>query len=80
MTRDGSYRPSHEPKPLTPRQLEVMAAIAVTGSQKDAAASLGISVHTVKRHADIVYERLDVSSYVEVWRALGWLRVPGEAA
>ncbi len=33
--------------PPTARQLEVIAAVVATGSQKAAAASLGISEHTV---------------------------------
>ena len=65
---------------LTPRQREVFAAIAETGSQKDAAARLGISLHCVKTHTTNAYARLGTSGYIETWRALGWLQVPKEVA
>jgi len=43
---------------LTPRQLEVLSALALLDSRKQAAQSLGISVSAVDKHLDAAAQRL----------------------
>ncbi len=47
-------------------------------SQREVAARLGISIHTVKNLSDQTHTRLGVNTLVEALRAMGWLRVPPE--
>ncbi len=47
------------PGGLTPRELQVLAAIAGGESNTEIAASLGISVNTVERHVSNVYRKID---------------------
>ncbi len=50
---------------LTPRELEVLAAMADGASNKTIARSLGISFHTVKFHVASILEKLDADSRTE---------------
>jgi len=52
-------------QPLTPRELEVLAAIADGASNKMIARRLGISFHTVKFHVASILEKLDAESRAE---------------
>ena len=54
-----------EPQPLTPRELEVLAALADGASNKVIARRLGISFHTVKFHIASILEKLDAESRTE---------------
>jgi DNA-binding NarL/FixJ family response regulator len=54
-----------EPQPLTPRELEVLAALADGASNKVIARRLGISFHTVKFHIASIFEKLDAESRTE---------------
>lgn len=47
---------------LTPREIEVLAAIGDGLSNKEAARRLGISQHTVKFHLEAVFRKLDATS------------------
>ena len=47
---------------LTPRELEVLRLIAAGNSNREIAAELVISEHTVARHAQNIYAKLGVSS------------------
>ena len=51
--------------PLTPRELEVLAAIGNGLSNKAAARRLGISPHTVKFHLESLFRKLDAKSRAE---------------
>lgn len=51
-----------EPKALTPRQLQLLRALAAGRSNKELAHDLGISEATVKGYLKELYARLDVSS------------------
>jgi pimeloyl-ACP methyl ester carboxylesterase/DNA-binding CsgD family transcriptional regulator len=57
--RDTSTTTSAGPGGLTPRELEVLAAIAGGETNEQIAASLGISVNTVERHVSNVYRKID---------------------
>ena len=59
--------------PPTARQVAVIQAIARHGSQKDAAAALGLRVQTVKNALGPAYRRLGVESMTEALYTL-WLR------
>ncbi len=54
-----------EPQALTPRELEVLAAMADGASNKVIARRLGISFHTVKFHVASILEKLDAESRTE---------------
>ena len=47
---------------LTPRQLDCIRALLVTGNGKEAAARLGISPYTLKGHVAGARERLGVDT------------------
>ena len=53
------YRPSHR---LTTRELDVLRLVASGKSNKQIAAELVISEHTVARHVQNIFAKLDVSS------------------
>ena len=61
---------SREPKPdrfgLTPRQLEIVAAIASGAGNREIARQLGITEDTVKQHLTAIYDKCGVSSRVEL--------------
>ena len=50
---------------LTPREVEVLAAVGQGLSNKAIARRLGISAHTVKYHLEAVFTKLDVNSRAE---------------
>ena len=81
--RDGYLRGALS-LPATPRQVDVLAAyVAARGSIRAAAAMLGISPSTAKRHlADLrAKSGLTTEQLIYVGRAAGWLVVPSlEAA
>jgi DNA-binding NarL/FixJ family response regulator len=52
-------------QPLTPREVEVLALLAEGLGNKEIAARLGISDHTVKTHVAAVFAKLDVSTRAE---------------
>lgn len=51
--------------PLTEREQEVMNLIALGLNYRDIAEDLDISPHTVRRHINHIYEKLEVTSKVE---------------
>ncbi len=61
---------------LTQRQLEVLAAVALTGSRKEGAARLGISMKVLVAHLSLAYDALGVERQAEAHMALGWLEIP----
>ncbi|MEZ5186692.1 MAG: response regulator transcription factor [Candidatus Nanopelagicales bacterium] len=68
------------PTEPTARELEVTALLAQGMSNRQIAAMLFISEHTVRNHLGHVFAKLGVSSRTQaVVRAgqLGWLRLPG---
>jgi LuxR family transcriptional regulator, maltose regulon positive regulatory protein len=52
-------RPSHS---LTPREIQVLRLVALGGSDKEVAAELGLSEHTVHRHVSNILNKLDLPS------------------
>jgi DNA-binding NarL/FixJ family response regulator len=53
-------------KELTPRELQVVILITEGLSNKEIAARLGISPHTMKGHAALAREKLGLHSKVEL--------------
>ena len=54
--------------PLTPREVEVLSALAKGSTYKEAGLALDISWRTVRVHVTHVYEKLDVSRKIEAVR------------
>jgi len=65
---------------LTPAQLRILRAYALTGYIQGAADACGVTLQTAKNEVSAAYFRLGVGCAGEAWRALGWLRLPDEAA
>jgi DNA-binding NarL/FixJ family response regulator len=64
--QDGQLRTRNdETTPLTPRELEVLNAMADGAPNKAIARRLGISVHTVKFHIAAILEKLDAETRTE---------------
>jgi two-component system, NarL family, nitrate/nitrite response regulator NarL len=57
--------PSEDVPLLTPREIEVLAAIGDGLSNKEVARRFGISPHTVKFHVEALFDKLDVTSRAE---------------
>ena len=55
--------------PLTDRELEVLGLLAKGFANKQIAAALGISEHTVKFHVSSIYTKLNVTNRTEAVRA-----------
>jgi DNA-binding NarL/FixJ family response regulator len=63
--RSFGSMPEEVAAPLTPREVEVLAAISRGLSNKAAARQLGISPHTVKFHLEALFRKLDAKSRAE---------------
>ena len=65
---DDGFAPASEPVAadlLTPREFEVLNALAAGDSNKQIARRLGISLHTVKFYVETIFRKLDVHSRAE---------------
>jgi DNA-binding NarL/FixJ family response regulator len=63
----------------TSRQVQVLAAVVATGSNKGAAYLLGISSHTIRNHLTALRQKLDVETNLQaayVLTARGVLVIP----
>ncbi len=49
-------------EPLTPRENEVLALLALDLKYKEIAENLGVSPHTIRRHIENIYSKLHVNS------------------
>lgn len=67
-------RQRHLGDPLTPRELDVLVAMADGRTGATTARDLGMSVQTLKNHLTSVYDALDASGLVSAYHLLGWLR------
>jgi NarL family two-component system response regulator YdfI len=67
------YQPEPLPEPLTEREVEVLQRIAQGLANKQIAAVLGISEHTVKFHLSSIYAKLGATNRTEAVR-LGTLQ------
>jgi DNA-binding NarL/FixJ family response regulator len=54
-----------EPKPLTLREREVLAALSRCGTYEEVGAELGVSINTVRAHVRAVYDKLGARSRTE---------------
>jgi len=61
---------------LTPREMEVLMAVAQYEKAVEAAYELGISRQSVKNHLYAAYQKLGVNNAIAAFRELGWLQVP----
>ena len=62
------------PNGLTPREVQVAELLATAHTTKEAAAALGISPHTVRRHSEHIFAKLGVRSRSAVVLALAGAR------
>jgi len=64
LARQPAFRPfpSEDAPLLTPREIEVLAAIGDGLSNKEAARRLGISQHTIKFHLESLFRKLAATS------------------
>ena len=58
-------------QPLTPRQREVLKALATGRPRKQLADELGVTHNTLRIHCQQIYARLQIHSAVEAVRAAG---------
>jgi DNA-binding CsgD family transcriptional regulator len=58
----------HEPGPLTEREVQILGLLSTGLANKQVAAELGISEHTVKFHVSSIYTKLNVGNRAEAVR------------
>ena len=63
------FKPSDKKSPLSPKENEVLAALAEGMSYKMVADKLGVSYTTINTHTKRIYEKLHISSLGE---AIAW--------
>ncbi|MDE3178805.1 MAG: response regulator transcription factor [Acidobacteriota bacterium] len=64
--KDGDGRKASRDYRLTPRELEIIAVIATGCTNKDAGQKFSISERTVKHHLTNIYDKLGVSTRLEL--------------
>ena len=57
--------PREPSSPLTPREREVLSLMAAGATNREIAAKLHLSPHTVKEHTSALYRKLDVRNRAE---------------
>ena len=60
--RDATFKREGEPPPLTSRQRQLVSLIAAGLTNRQIARHLGLSEHTVRKHVENIFERLQVNS------------------
>ncbi|HKZ54520.1 MAG TPA: response regulator transcription factor [Anaerolineales bacterium] len=73
-SRRGADDASLESPDLTPREREVLGLIAEGATNKDIAARLVLSIHTVKTHVRSILSKLHVANRRQAARLAGWVR------
>jgi len=61
---------------LRPSAERALLAYARTGDRRSAAASLGLSLGVFNNALSKAFEQLGVTTAIDAFRAIGWLRVP----
>ena len=67
---------AHEPGPLTEREVQILGLLSTGLANKQVAAEVGISEHTVKFHVSSIYNKLNVGNRAEAVREglrHGWI-------
>ena len=71
-------RSPREPSaPLSPREREVLTLMAAGSTNREIAAQLHLSPHTVKEHTSALYRKLDVRNRAEAVRRAERLGLSG---
>ena len=60
--RDRTFTPDVRRPALTPRQLQLLGLVATGLTNRQTAHQLGVSEHTVRKHVENIFQRLQVSS------------------
>jgi DNA-binding NarL/FixJ family response regulator len=63
--RDLGGEAEERPAGLTPRELEILRAVAAGKSNREIASTLVLSVHTVERHIANIYRKIDARNRAE---------------
>ncbi|MHB8420640.1 MAG: response regulator transcription factor [Myxococcales bacterium] len=79
MALRGDRRSVGWRRSLTPRETEVLVALADGRTQRAAAFALGISTSSIKKHVEHVNHKLGTESLVGAYARLGWLVPPPSA-
>jgi two-component system nitrate/nitrite response regulator NarL len=66
MTSGQHETPPPGPPPLTPRELEIIAAVVDGASNREVADQFGLSPQTVKNHLSSIFDKLGVSNRLEL--------------
>jgi len=61
-------------QPLSPRERQILRAYLECERIKEVAAVLGLSPQTVKNYLHDAYKKLDVTSNLGAFKAMGWIR------
>lgn len=64
---------------ITRRERTILEAAANGATIEETADQLGISVQTVKNARYKLMRKADAASFIDVYRVLGWLKIPGRA-
>ena len=67
----GQHGPAPEVQKLTAREHQVLVALSRGEQYKEIAATLGISINTVRRHIMAIYDKLHVNSRLDAVGKLG---------
>lgn len=62
---------------LTPRERQILVALAGGRNAQEIADQLHISPHTVRNQRRSAYEKLRVGSLIQAMSKLGWVKVEG---
>jgi len=71
---DSGQRAPADSSPLSPRQRQTLDLLLAGRSEKEIAAKLSISRHTVHAYVKMLYKRFDVSSRAELLAR--WVKMP----
>ncbi len=61
-----SYNPQQKDKEITPRQNDIVRLVKKGFSNREIADKLGISIHTVKNHKQMLFRKISVRSSIEM--------------
>jgi DNA-binding NarL/FixJ family response regulator len=60
--RDATFKPAKDTPELTSRQRQLLNLVATGLTNRQVARQLGVSEHTVRKHVENIFGRLQVSS------------------
>lgn len=73
LLKTYTYSPQQEDKEMTPRQNDVVELVNRGFTNREIAEKLGISIHTVKNHKQMLFKKINVRNSVELANYVGRL-------